>query len=73
MQTYVKELKTLLQQKQDEIRERNKEIEEGRLSGHQRSQASHGRAQTRRSLPRSSISLLSTTSIAEASKAAEGL
>src|SRR5216684_4259298 len=29
MQTYVKELKTLLQQKQDEIRERNKEIEEG--------------------------------------------
>src|SRR5882762_2833897 len=29
IQTYVKELKTLLQQKQDEIRERNKEIEEG--------------------------------------------
>src|SRR5882672_10755863 len=29
MQTYVKELKTLLQQKQDEIRERNKQIEEG--------------------------------------------
>src|SRR5258706_45629 len=29
MQTYLKELKTLLQQKQDEIRERNKEIEEG--------------------------------------------
>jgi len=29
MQTYVKELKTLLQQKQDEVRERNREIEEG--------------------------------------------
>jgi len=29
MQSYVKELKTLLQQKQDEVRERNKEIEEG--------------------------------------------
>jgi len=29
MQTYVKELKTLLQQKQDEVRERNKQIEEG--------------------------------------------
>jgi len=29
MQTYVKELKNLLQQKQDEVRERNREIEEG--------------------------------------------
>jgi N-acetylated-alpha-linked acidic dipeptidase len=29
MQTYVKELKTLLQREQDEVRERNKEIEEG--------------------------------------------
>ena len=29
MQTYVKELKNLLQQKQDEVRERNHEIEEG--------------------------------------------
>ena len=29
MQTYVKELKTLLQREQDEARERNKEIEEG--------------------------------------------
>jgi N-acetylated-alpha-linked acidic dipeptidase len=29
MQTYVKELKTLLQQKQDEVRERNRQIEEG--------------------------------------------
>src|SRR4029077_4990069 len=29
MQTYVKELKALLQREQDEIRERNKEIEEG--------------------------------------------
>jgi N-acetylated-alpha-linked acidic dipeptidase len=29
MQTYVKELKNLLQQKQDEIRERNRELEEG--------------------------------------------
>jgi len=29
MQTYVKELKTLLQQKQDEVRERNHQIEEG--------------------------------------------
>lgn len=29
METYVKELKTLLQQKQDEVRERNREIQEG--------------------------------------------
>src|SRR5579859_5752459 len=29
MQTYVKELKTLLQREQDEVRERNKQIEEG--------------------------------------------
>jgi N-acetylated-alpha-linked acidic dipeptidase len=32
MQSYVKELKNLLQQKQDEIRERNREIEEGVFS-----------------------------------------
>jgi len=39
VQTYLKELKTLSQKMQDDILDRNKEIEEGVFQGHQRPQA----------------------------------